>query len=64
MDKKGLLSRSLTRQTVRLTTHLYLVARLRMNGATPPLPIIFMAFVGKNFNFILNFKLLKFKPLP
>jgi hypothetical protein len=62
MDKKGLLPGSLMRQTVRLTTHVYLVARLRMNGATPPLLIILHGVCRENFTFILNFKLLKFKP--
>jgi len=59
MDKKELLPSSLALHTVRLTTHLYLVAKLRINGAAPPLPIIFHDVYGENFTFILNIKLLK-----
>jgi len=40
----GALTSKQTGRGVKLTTHLYLVLKLRMCGATPPLPYVFMAW--------------------
>jgi len=51
----GVFLSGLNGRGVKLTTHLHLVPRLRMNGATPPHPLYtFKMWTGKTLFFLLT----------